>query len=191
MVFSLLNYRDDARSHKHKSLFLFIVKKIAGIRHLFLVAYLCAWSDCVRCFRISAVHAEGINFKSKLKHVNIMLQSTSKEFCTFLGSFRKIAKSDYKLRHVCPFAWNNSCTTGRVFTKFDEFSKIYRENSCHCNLTSVTDMLHEDQHTFLIGSRSFLLRMRNSSGKKNSCIGNQNLFLPKIVPFMRLWGKIV
>jgi len=27
-------------------------------------------------------------------------------------------------------------------------------------------MLHEDQHTFLIGSRSFLLRMRNSSGKK-------------------------
>jgi hypothetical protein len=36
---------------------------------------------------------------------------------------RKIAKSDYQLRHVCPFvrptAWNNSASTGRIFMKFD------------------------------------------------------------------------
>jgi len=34
----------------------------------------------------------------------------------FLGAFRKIAKSDYQLRHVClsvrPPAWNNSVPTG-------------------------------------------------------------------------------
>jgi len=49
--------------------------------------------------------------------------------------------------------------------------------------------LHEDQYTFLIISRSFLLRMRNVSDK--ICRENQNThlvfsnFFPKIVPFMR------
>jgi hypothetical protein len=35
----------------------------------------------------------------------------------------------------------------------------------HCNLTSITSVLHEDQHTFLIISRSFLRRIKNVSGK--------------------------
>jgi len=49
--------------------------------------------------------------------------------------------------------------------------------------------LPEDQYTFMIISRSVLLRMRNVSGK--SCRENQNThfissnFLSKIVPFMR------
>jgi hypothetical protein len=30
------------------------------------------------------------------------------EWKVLSGTFRKIAKSDYKLRHVCPLAWNNS-----------------------------------------------------------------------------------
>jgi len=29
-----------------------------------------------------------------------------------------LQKADYKLRHVCPFAWNSSSPTGRVFMKF-------------------------------------------------------------------------
>jgi hypothetical protein len=37
--------------------------------------------------------------------------------------FRKIAKGDQNLRHVCPSvipsAWNNSASTGRIFTRFD------------------------------------------------------------------------
>jgi len=52
--------------------------------------------------------------------------------------------------------------------------------------------LHEDQCTFLIISRSFLLRMRNVSDK--SCRENQNIhfmfnyiFFSKIVP---LWDKV-
>jgi hypothetical protein len=36
---------------------------------------------------------------------------------------RKIAKSDYYLRHIFPSvrlsAWNNSALTGRIFVKFD------------------------------------------------------------------------
>ena len=38
------------------------------------------------------------------------------------GLFRKTAKSDYQLRHVCLSvrlsAWNNSAPTGRIFVKF-------------------------------------------------------------------------
>jgi hypothetical protein len=54
--------------------------------------------------------------------------------------------------------------------------------------------LHEDQCTFFIISRSFLLRMRNISDK--SCRENQNthfvfsnFFFLKIVPFVRKCGK--
>jgi len=31
---------------------------------------------------------------------------------------RKIAKSDYYLRHVCLSAWNNMASNVRIFTKF-------------------------------------------------------------------------
>ena len=54
--------------------------------------------------------------------------------------------------------------------------------------------LHEDQHTFLIISRSFLSRMRNVSDK--SCRENQNThfvvsnFFSKIGPFMIKRAKI-
>jgi hypothetical protein len=53
--------------------------------------------------------------------------------------------------------------------------------------------LHEDLHTFMV-SCWILLRMRNVSYK--SCRENQNTywmfnnFFPKILPFMRLCGKI-
>jgi len=44
-----------------------------------------------------------------------------------------LAPIKYLLRHVClsvwPSSWNNSTTTGRIFTKFCYFSKIYPEYS--------------------------------------------------------------
>jgi len=55
--------------------------------------------------------------------------------------------------------------------------------------------LHEDRYTFLIISRSVLLRVQNVSDK--SCRKTQNTnfifnnFFPKIVPFMRKFGKIL
>ena len=42
----------------------------------------------------------------------------------------------------------------------------------HWNLTRTTGILHENQNTFLIISRSLLLRLRN--GLDNSCRENQN-----------------
>jgi hypothetical protein len=33
---------------------------------------------------------------------------------------RRIAKSDYELRHMCLSAWNISAYTGRIFIKFDK-----------------------------------------------------------------------
>ena len=44
--------------------------------------------------------------------------------CNFVSRVRKMAKSDYYLRHVCcpsvsPSAWNNSPPAGRIFIKCD------------------------------------------------------------------------
>jgi len=56
------------------------------------------------------------------------------------------------------------------------------------------DALHEDQYIFLVVSRSFLLRMRNSSDR--ICKENQNTrfkfnnFFLKIAPFVRQCEKI-
>ena len=70
------------------------------------------------------------------------------------------------------------------------FSIICLENSSFVkNMPRITGTLHEDRYTFLIISRSVLLRMRNVSDK--SCRENQNKYFmfsnafPKIVPFMR------
>ena len=80
----------------------------------------------------------------------------------------KIVKRDYELRHewssVRLSAWNNSIPIGRIFMKFDIdcFSKICRKK-------------FKFQYTFLITSRSFLLRMRKFfSGK--ICRETQNAF---------------
>jgi len=55
-------------------------------------------------------------------------------------------------------------------------------------MTRITGTLHEDQNTFLIISRSFLLRIRNVSekvvGKIKTRFTFNDLYL-KIVPFMR------
>ena len=56
---------------------------------------------------------------------------------------------------------------------YEYFSKICRENSSCIKIGKEWRVpLREDHHTFFIISRSFLLRMRNVSGK--SCRENQN-----------------
>jgi hypothetical protein len=61
-------------------------------------------------------------------------------------------------------------------------------------MTKVTDTLHEDEYTFLIISRSVLLRMRNVSDKlcrenQNKYFVFSNLLSSKIVSFMRKCEK--
>jgi hypothetical protein len=72
----------------------------------------------------------------------------------------------------------------------DYFFKILsRKFEFHQNLTIIKGKLHKDQNTFLIKSKSVLLKMRNVSDK--SCRENQNTNLmfnntfSKIIPFMR------
>jgi hypothetical protein len=63
---------------------------------------------------------------------------------------------------------------GRIFIKFD--LSILRKSGEKIQISSKSDKsngtLHEDQYTFLIVSRSLLLRMRNVLDK--SCRGTQN-----------------
>ena len=69
---------------------------------------------------------------------------------------------------VCPSAYNNSASIGRIFVKFgfNIFLKnLLRNLKFRYNLTRITGTLHEDRYMFLIISRSFLLRMRNVSDK--------------------------
>ena len=52
--------------------------------------------------------------------------------------------------------------------------------------------LHEDQYTFLIVSRSVLLRMKNASDKickhnQNTRFVFSNFFFSKILPFEIVW----
>jgi hypothetical protein len=68
---------------------------------------------------------------------------------------------------VSPSAWN-SAPIGRIFTKFGIwalFENLSRKFRCHQNVTSITGALHEAPCTFMIISRSILLRMRNISDK--------------------------
>ena len=54
---------------------------------------------------------------------------------------------------------------------------------------------HEDQYTFMIISRSVLVRMRNISGIHSKEIQSTHFmfknFFSKIVPFMRKRGKVL
>jgi len=78
---------------------------------------------------------------------------------------------------VCLSARNISSPTGGIFTDFDIlffFENLLRIFTFHYNLTTITGTLHADRYTFLIISRSVLLRMRNVSD--NTFGGNQNTF---------------
>jgi len=80
--------------------------------------------------------------------------------------------------------------------KFDNFSKNYREFKFHCNRTSIKGVLHEDQYTFFVISRSFLLRMRIISDKyfrenHNTHLVYGNFFSENRVFYKKKWKNIV
>ena len=90
----------------------------------------------------------------------------------FNRCFRKIAKSDYQLRQVCPSVRTHRTTRlpldgFSLNLIFEEFFENLSRKSDNNNST-----LHEDQYTFFIISRSFILGMRNVSDQ--SCREKQN-----------------
>jgi len=109
---------------------------------------------------------------------------------SFLGAFEKLRKATISfIMYVCLSSWSNSIPTGRIFMKFDIL--IFE------NLTRITGTLHEDQYTFFIISRSFLLWMRNVL--EQSCRENQNthfmfgnvFFFENCAVYEIVWKNIV
>ena len=85
---------------------------------------------------------------------------------------------------------NSHCTAFYKMLYMSIFRKSVEKIHFHYNPIRIAGTLHEDQYKFLIISGTFLLIMRNVSGK--SCRENQNtqfmfnnFFFPKILPFMR------
>jgi hypothetical protein len=123
-------------------------------------------------------------------------QGQTQVACRFhLSIFRRVrtvAKSDYSfvvsvLPSTRPHGRTRPPLDGFSWSLiFERFSKICRKKlKFHYNLTRITDTLHEDQCTFLVISRSFLLR----SVSDNRCRENPHILYsitcPKILPFIR------
>ena len=100
----------------------------------------------------------------------------------FLTHFRKIAKRDYKLPHVCLSVCpptNNWAPAGWTVVKFYSwwfFENLYRKFEHNQNITGTTGRLagtlHDNPRTFVAICRLCLLKLRNVS--ENSCGENQN-----------------
>jgi len=92
-------------------------------------------NQCMLCKAKFAVCSE---IDINTAHVN-----TVWVMCTIFSRVRKIAKSDYWLRHVCPSAWNNWAPTGRIFMKCDTFRSYVEKIQVSLNLTRITGTLRE------------------------------------------------
>jgi hypothetical protein len=88
----------------------------------------------------------------------------------FLRSVRKIAKSDYELRHVCP-----SVRVEQLGSHWKDFHEIgylgfFRKSVEKIQVSLKSDKnnstLHEGQYTFSIIYRSVLPRMKNISERE-------------------------
>ena len=88
---------------------------------------------------------------------------------------RKIAENDYQLPHVCLSLCPSVCRPVRMehlvshWTNFHEiwnlriFRQFVNKTQVLLNLTKITCTLHKKQFSFLITSRSYILRMKNVS----------------------------
>jgi len=96
--------------------------------------------------------------------------------CCFSGAFAKLRKTTISfVISVRPSTRNNSVPTGQIFMKFYTWTlleNLSRKFKFHSNPTWIKDTLHEEQYTFMIISRSVLLRMKNVSEK---CCGENQL----------------
>ena len=99
----------------------------------------CELSNCISCF-VLLFKEHDTNFVfhvpliscatvKRISTPEIQIRVTLTEHSPIFSRVRKAVKSDDYFRHICPYAWNNSAPTGRIFMKFDGFSKICRENS--------------------------------------------------------------
>jgi len=84
---------------------------------------------------------------------------------------RKTVKRDYKLRHVCPSALNNSAPNKRIFVIF-HIRELLKKSVKKIQASFKSDeknggTLYEDVISFMIISHSVLLRMKNAADKSS------------------------
>jgi hypothetical protein len=119
----------------------------------------------------------------------------------FLGAFAKIAKSDYQLRHFCPFVRPSGCLHGRIRLQpcgylwnlvFEYFSKTFRENWSIIKADKNNVFLSKKLtiHFFIISRSVFLIvkmfSLRSCRENQNTYFISNKFFSPsKIMPFIR------
>jgi len=111
---------------------------------------------------------------------------------SFLWVFTKLWKATISfVMSVCPSIWNNLAPTGRIFVEIWYLSIFQRSvKEIQVSLKSAKNkvyLMETNVHFFII-SPSFLLRMRNVSGKIVEKIKTHfmfSTFFSNIVPFMR------
>jgi len=115
-----------------------------------------------------------------------------------LGAFAKLRKASVSFLVSVSLSFrlsarNNWAPTGGIFMKFDIwlfFEKLSRKLKFYWNITRITGSLHEDQHTFLIISRSVLLRTKNVSDR-NCVFVFCNFFPENRAVYEKMWKNIV
>ena len=131
--------------------------------------------------------------QSRTKHKTSIRLNRCELLQTRFRRVREIARSDW-LRHVCPSACNNSAPTGRIFMKFDIwifFENLPRNFKFNYNLTRITVTLYEDRYTFLIISRSVLLRRKNFSDKSWKGNSKHSFYaLESFWKIVHLWDNV-
>jgi hypothetical protein len=79
--------------------------------------------------KLCAFYEMGIQYLVSFTLLSSLKLLTKVRTFPVFRSVRKIAKSDYQLRHVCPSvlpsAWNDTAPTGRIFMKFDILSVFF------------------------------------------------------------------
>jgi hypothetical protein len=132
------------------------------------------------------------NLPTSLSKSNLVVLQLCRNFS---AAFRKIAKRDYKICHVCITVCLFSLPPARKelyyhWTDFHEiwywvfFENMTRNFEFHWNLAQRTGTLHEVQYTFMI-SRWILLRMRNVSDNRSN---NKRNFMS--ITFFRNFGLL-
>jgi hypothetical protein len=114
----------------------------------------------------------------------------------FLGAFAKLRKATMSfVMSVCPY--EIILPTGVNFWECDTWallknlSRMFKSHQSLTFLQKVTGTSHEDLCTFMIQSRSVLLRTRNFSGKRYRENQNTHFVLNKFFSeSCRLWGNV-
>ena len=101
----------------------------------------------------------------------VFFAAAGKLFLSFLGAFAKFLKVIISFAMsvfppIRPSACKNSALTGRIFMKFgiwSVFENMLSKFKLYSDFTGKAGILHANQYTFLIISRSLLLIVRNVS----------------------------